>query len=78
MGQRSIKTYPNTETTRYVYSTMYVYFNDEANSDKCHLAKTCDKGVCKMSPYLSNVKSPKIRNIIAKYRLDVNDTLECK
>ncbi len=34
------------------------YLNDEANSDKCHLAKMCDKGVYNMSHYLSNVKSP--------------------
>ncbi len=51
------------------------YLNGEANSEKCHLAKTCDKGVYNMSHYLSNVKSPQIRSIIAKYRLDVNNTL---
>ncbi len=27
------------------------YLNEESNSDKCHLAKTCDKGVYKMSQY---------------------------
>ncbi len=54
------------------------YLNDEANSDKCHLAKTCDKGVYNISQYLWNVKSPQIRSIIAKYRLDVNNTLDSK
>ncbi len=54
------------------------YLNDEANSNKCHLAKTCDKGVYNMSHYLSNVKSPQIRSVIAKYRLDVNNTLDSK
>ncbi len=52
--------------------------NDEANYDKCHLAQTCDKGVYNMSHYLSNVKSFQIRSIIAKYRLDVNNTLDSK
>ncbi len=54
------------------------YLNDEANSDKCHLAQTCDKGVYNMSHYLSNVKSPQITSTIAKYRLDVNNTLDSK
>ncbi len=54
------------------------YLNDELNSDKCLLAKMCDKGVYNMSHYLSNVKSPQIRSIIAKYRLDVTNTLESK
>ncbi len=54
------------------------YLNDEANSDKCHLAKTCDKAVYNMNHYLSNVKSPQIRSIIVKYRLDVNNTLDSK
>ncbi len=54
------------------------YLNDESNSDKCHLAKMCDKGVYNMSHYLSNVKSPQIRSIIAKYRLYVNNTLDSK
>ncbi len=31
-----------------------------------------------MSHYLSNVKSPQLRSIIAKYRLDVNNTLDSK
>ncbi len=53
------------------------YLNDEANSDKCFLAKMYDKGVYNMSHYLLNVKSPQIRSIIAKYRLDVN-TLDSK
>ncbi len=44
------------------------YLNDEANAYKCHLAKTCDKRVYYMSHYLSNVKSPQIKSIIAKYR----------
>ncbi len=55
-----------------------VYLNDEANSHKCHLAKTCDKGVYNLSHYLSNIKSPQIRSIIAKYRLDVNNKLNSK
>ncbi len=38
----------------------------------------CDKGVYNMGHYLSNVKSPQIRSIIAKYRLDVNNTLDSK
>ncbi len=55
------------------------YLNDEANSDKCLLAKMCDKGVHNMSHDLSNVKSPQIRSIIAKYRLDhVNNTFDSK
>ncbi len=54
------------------------YLNDEANSNKCFLAKMCDKGVYNMSHYLLNVKSPQIRGIIAKYRLDVNNTLDSK
>ncbi len=54
------------------------YLNDEANSDKCLLAKMCDKGVYNMSDYLLNVKSPQIRSIIAKYRLDVNNILDSK
>ncbi len=44
------------------------YLNDEANSDKCLLAKTCDKGVYNMSHYLLNVNSPQIKSIIPKYR----------
>ncbi len=54
------------------------YLNDEANSDKCYLAKTCDKGLHSMNHYLSNVKSLQIRSSIAKYRLDMNNTLESK
>ncbi len=50
----------------------------EANSDKCHLVKTFDKMVYNMSHYLSNVTSPQIRSIIAKYRLDVNNTHDSK
>ncbi len=42
------------------------------------LAKTCDKGVYNMSYYLLNVRSPQIRSIIAKYRLDLNNTLNSK
>ncbi len=48
------------------------YLNDEVNSDKCLLAKMCDKGVYNKSHYLLNVKSPQITSIIAKYRLNVN------
>ncbi len=48
----------------------------EANSNKCHLAKPCDKGVYNMSHYLSNVKSPQIRSIISNYTLDVNNAQE--
>ncbi len=40
--------------------------------------KTCNKGVYNMSHYLTNVKSPQMRSIIAKYRLDVNNTLDSK
>ncbi len=54
------------------------YLNDESNSDKCLLAKMCDKVVYNMSHYLSNVNSPQIWSIIAKYRLDVNNTLDSK
>ncbi len=44
-------------------------------SEKCHLAKSYDKWVCKMSHYLSNVKSLLIGSIIAKNRLDVSGVI---
>ncbi len=65
-GKKSIKTYPNAQD---MFIQQYrAYLNDEASTNKCLLAKMCDKGVYNMSHYLSNVKSLQIRSIIAKYR----------
>ncbi len=58
-----------TQKLQHVFIQQYrAYLNDEANSDNC-LWQKC----------VLNVKSPQIRRgIIAKYRLDENNTLDSK
>jgi hypothetical protein len=67
------------------FKDMYIqkyraYLNEYENSNKCMISNICanmDECYGKKD-YLNIVKSPEIRSIVSKYRLDVNNTCECK
>ena len=57
------------------------YTQDPDNREKCYIVNTCkqnNENVYKEKPYLSQIESPLVRNIITRYRLDVNNCRDSK
>jgi len=55
------------------------YIHDEKNNDKCKIVKKCVTNVqYKAAKYLDKIKSPSVRSVFTKFRLDINNTQDCK
>ena len=52
------------------------YVQDDANLDRCQVIKRCQKLPYSMKEYLNCVRSPHVRSILTKLRLDTNCTLD--
>ena len=52
------------------------YVQDDANLDRCQVIKRCQKLPYRVNEYLNYVRSPHVRSILTKLRLDTNCTLD--
>lgn len=56
----------------------HAYINDDDNYEKCEISRVCINGDYKMKNYLQCIKSPEIKSIFSRLRLDANMTKDCK
>ena len=55
------------------------YITSGENVEKCHVNNLCiNTSEYKMKGYLETVRCPTVRTSITKYRIDANNTLDCK
>ena len=51
------------------------YLDQESHPEKCKIVRISQGLMYEQKEYLSNIKSPKIRSIFTKFRIDTNCTL---
>ncbi len=56
----------------------FQYIHHEENTEKCHITKLCLSEEYKRKEYLNQIKSPNVRVIITRARIDANNTYDCK
>ncbi len=57
----------------------YEYISSKTNEDKCKFTRVCAvDSPYKVKEYLEIIKAPDIRSIFTKFRIDINNTMDCK
>ncbi len=57
----------------------YEYISSNTNEDKCKITRVCVvDSPYKVKEYLEIIKAPDIRSIFSTFRIDINNTMDCK
>ncbi len=57
----------------------YEYISSNTNEDKCKITRVCAvDSLCKVKEYLEKIKAPEIRSVFTKFRIDINNIMDCK
>ncbi len=57
----------------------YEYISSNTNEDKCKITQVCVvDSPYKVKEYLETINAPDIRSIFTKFRIDINNTMDCK
>ncbi len=57
----------------------YEYISSNSNEDKCKITRVyAVDSPYNVKEYPEKIKAPEIRSIFTKFRIDINNTMECK